>query len=214
MLLLGVAAAAQTATEPLAIRTETLSKATLRQRYGAMLRAQGGTAPFSWEVIAGDLPPGLQLEKASGMLTGVPNATGEFHFTIRIRDAGQPMQAADRAFILRVTAPLTLQWKVYPVTENNNAVRGAAQVTNGTEDSLDLTFIVVAVNEIGKAFALGYQRLQLGPEQDTPEFAFGSTLPAGKYTVHVDAVAEVPARNLIYRARLQSDAPLSLTGLP
>ena len=81
-------------------------------------------------------------------------------------------------------------------------------------DCLYMTFITVAVNPIGKAFALGYQHFTLAPESTSQQLDFGSTLPAGKYVVHVDAVAEVPSKNVIHRARLQTSTPLTLTGLP
>ena len=65
----------------------------------------------------------------------------------------------------------------------------------------------MAVNQIGRATALGYQEftLQSGGQQLIP---FGSEPGPGKYIVHADAVAEVPSTNSIYRARKQTDAPL------
>ena len=36
------------------------------------------------------------------------------------------------------------------------------------------------------------------------EIPFGSTLPTGKYVVHADAIAEVPSKKAIYRARQQT----------
>ena len=80
-------------------------------------------------------------------------------------------------------------------------------VTNYSERDFTLTVIVMAVNQIGRATALGYQEftLQSGGQQLIP---FGSEPGPGKYIVHADAVAEVPSTNSIYRARKQMDAPL------
>jgi len=64
--------------------------------------------------------------------------------------------------------------------------------------------IVVAVNEIGKAFALGYQHFDLLPKTKEQEIPFESQLPGGRYTVRVDAVGEVSAKNRIYRAARQA----------
>jgi hypothetical protein len=61
--------------------------------------------------------------------------------------------------------------------------------------------IVVAVNEIGKAFALRYEHLTLPKGAETPDLKFDSSLPLGQYTLHADAVGEVPAKNAIYRDR-------------
>jgi uncharacterized repeat protein (TIGR01451 family) len=54
--------------------------------YAATIRASGGTAPYSFTVLSGALPPGLSLS-AGGSLSGTPTATGTFSFRIRARDA-------------------------------------------------------------------------------------------------------------------------------
>lgn len=51
-----------------------------------MLSASGGTAPYTWSVSAGSLPPGLTLD-SSGQLSGTPTAVGTFNFTVRAADA-------------------------------------------------------------------------------------------------------------------------------
>ena len=189
-------------------------KGVLRQAYFFELKASGGTRPLHWQVTEGSLPPGLTLDASSGRIAGAPAAVGEFRFTVSVRDKEQPPQTATRDLVLHVVAPLTVEWKLYPQVEGNNAIRGAVVVSNGTDDACDLTFVAVAVNEIGKAFALGYQHFTLARESASPQLDFGASVPAGKYVVHVDAVAEVPSRDAIYRARLQSSPPLALTGLP
>jgi hypothetical protein len=82
-------------------------------------------------------------------------------------------------------------------------------VSNGSRSPYDQTVIIVAVNEFGKAFALGYQRFNL-PAQAQQVIPYSSSLPNGHYIVHVDAVAEIPARNLIRRARLQTPQPITV----
>jgi 6-phosphogluconolactonase (cycloisomerase 2 family) len=53
--------------------------------YSQTLTASGGTAPYSFTVLAGALPGGLTLS-TSGLLSGAPNVTGLFNFTIRATD--------------------------------------------------------------------------------------------------------------------------------
>lgn len=206
-------AGAQTAERP-SIATESLPKAALRQSYFFELKARGGTPPLRWNVVSGALPHGITLEAASGRLAGAATAVGEFRFTVEVTDSAKPAQRATRELVLKVVAPLTVEWRSYPRVEGDKAIRGAVLVTNGSDDDFDLTFIAVAVNEIGKAFALGYQRFTLGADSASPQLEFGSTLPAGKYVVHVDAVGEVAAKNAIFRARLQTAEALAVTGLP
>ena len=88
---------------------------------------------------------------------------------------------------------------------------GGAELPDGarTADDADLTLIVVAVNEVGKAFVLGYQHFVFNKESSVSEVPFSSSLPQGQYLVHVDAIGEVPSKNAIYRARLQTRDPLA-----
>ena len=76
-------------------------------------------------------------------------------------------------------------------------------MSNLTKQDVTLTVIVMAVNQIGRATALGYQEFTLaaGAEQVIP---FGSSPGPGTYIVHADAVAEVASTNTIYRARKQT----------
>lgn len=192
--------------KPLVMEELSLPRAILRQAYRAELRAGGGTLPLKWELIDGELPAGLDLEAASGRLAGTPTRTGAFRFRVRVTDAGDPPQTAARDFLLNAVAALEVKWMRLPRVEAGG-IFGSVQVTNGTEDDFDLTLIVVAVNDYGKAFALGYQHFTLEKETETPEIPFGFTLPRGLYVVHLDAVAEIPAKIAIYRSR-REEGPL------
>jgi len=214
LLMLVTPAAAQTAAERLSITTGSVAKAAPGQNYFLELRTRGGTPPLSWKVTAGSLPPGLTLDRGTGRITGLPESAGDFRFTVAVRDSDKPPQVATEEFAMKVAAPLTVEWRPNPNIEDKKVIRGAVVVTNGTDDAFDLTFFAVAVNEIGKAFALGYQHFRLAPESSSPLLEFGASVPAGHYIVHVDTVAEVPSRNAIYRARLQTAAPLAVTAAP
>jgi hypothetical protein len=64
--------------------------------------------------------------------------------------------------------------------------------------------LVVAVNEIGKAFALGYQHFALAPGATSPTIPFGMQMSPGRYRVRADAVGEVAPKNVIYRSALEA----------
>ena len=55
--------------------------------YNQTITASGGTAPYTFAVTVGSLPPGLSLNGSSGVLAGTPSATGSFPFTITATDA-------------------------------------------------------------------------------------------------------------------------------
>jgi hypothetical protein len=58
--------------------------------YAAVIEAAGGSGPFQWTLVGGSLPPGLSLDTTSTSntisLAGVPTSTGQFSFTVEIRD--------------------------------------------------------------------------------------------------------------------------------
>jgi len=66
------------------ITTTTLPSGSIGQTYNQAVLATG-TAPLTWSISAGALPPGLTLN-ATGTITGAPTATGTFPFTVRVAD--------------------------------------------------------------------------------------------------------------------------------
>lgn len=203
VLLLSLGAAAQETAvpaEPLSIATITLPRPALRHEYSFRLQAQGGVVPLHWELTGGTLPPGLTLE-ADGVLDGIPTALGEYRFTVDVSDSAKSAHQASHEFTLRVVTPLLAEWSRMPQVSGNR-IEGEIQVSNDTEHDFDLTVIIVAVNEIGRATALGYQHFSMKPDTTDLKIPFGESLPRGAYQVNVDVVAEVPETNTIYRVHL------------
>lgn len=190
----------------LAIVTDVLPGAAAHQPYNFQLVARGGTSPYTWSIAEGKLPAGLHLNEQAGTITGTPNASERLAITVLVTDSAEPPHHARREVRTRTVSPLQMEWKRQPALENDG-IYGEVKVANPSKDSYDLTFIIVAVNQIGKAFALGYQHFTLSP-QATQAISFGSSLPLGSYIVHADAVGEVAAKDVIRRAQLQTPEPL------
>ncbi len=91
--------------KPLSIVAKNLpiGKAGVKYRT-ATLRASGGTAPYTWSVSAGSMPPGLQLAAVSGKLSGMPTSAGTFTFTIRVTDSALVASSATAAMSIKVLA--------------------------------------------------------------------------------------------------------------
>ena len=177
--------------------------------YQFRFRARGGVPALHWRLEKGTLPPGITLE-ADGLLHGKPERVGEFQFLVSVRDGSQPQQAVQKGFLLRVRSALSLKWKTLAHVTGSR-IEGSVEVSNTTPDDIDLTFIVMAVQGNGRATAIGYQRVVLRGGTVEQELPFGETLPHGGYVVHVDAVGEVAAKNLIYRDRLQTPGALQVS---
>lgn len=174
--------------------------------YEFRFRARGGAPPLHWRLEKGTLPPGLKLED-DGFLHGSPEHAGEFQFTVSVTDGER--RSVQKAFLLRVLSAMGLDWGTFAHV-NGSRIEGSAMVSNTTKDDIDLTFIVLAVPANGRAVAIGYQHFLLRRGTVRSELPFGETLPRGGYVVHVDAVGEVPARNVIYRERMQTPTMLQV----
>jgi hypothetical protein len=69
------------------ITTEALSTGTVGEFYCCgNLFASGGVQPYTWSVVAGALPPGLELPRRENTISGTPTTAGTFTFTVRVTD--------------------------------------------------------------------------------------------------------------------------------
>lgn len=183
----------------LSIAPASLPEATLGTNYYQELQATGGTGPYHWS-IRGDLPPGISFDAPTGTLTGIADTPGNFRFTVVLTDSAR--HAASRTYHFRVGAgtTITIAWTSAPIV-TGGGIAGEVEISNPGREVFDLTFIAVAVNEIGRATALGYQHFPLSPGKQ--KIAFSGNLPRGTYVVHADAIGEIARTGVIRRARLQ-----------
>ena len=71
----------------LTILNSSLPHASVGIAYAATLEAAGGTMPYTWSIVSGNLPPGLSLNAATGLISGTPTTRGAYPFTVRVADA-------------------------------------------------------------------------------------------------------------------------------
>jgi hypothetical protein len=72
------------------ITTLIIPHASLEEYYDQTLQAVGGASPYSWDLTAGDLPEGINLDGPTGVISGQPICTDTAHFTVRVRDSSIP----------------------------------------------------------------------------------------------------------------------------
>jgi hypothetical protein len=88
----------------LAVSPTSFAPVTVGTPFDVTLSASGGTAPYTFAITTGTLPPGLTLTTA-GVLSGTPTSIITTNIVITASDSGGLMGA--RAFTLRIT-PATL----------------------------------------------------------------------------------------------------------
>lgn len=131
LLLTACAGELNTPGEALRLLGSSLEDAFLGEPYEESLRAAGGLRPYTFELAAGSLPPGVALE--AGVLRGVPAETGTFTFMMSVSDGN--LSSTVQEYRLRVVElpPVSLELTV-PETE----MRSAFTVRVGVQEARDL----------------------------------------------------------------------------
>jgi hypothetical protein len=197
--------------EPLVVLNPILRKGYIRQPYRVRLRASGGITPVKWEATPASLPPGIKLAD-DGVLSGTPVKAGDFPFMVILADSGRPVQNRTQPFLMRVVEPLLADWKPAPKV-NGQRIEGSLKVSNQTDDDFDLSTVVLAVSDAGRATAIGIEHFTLKKQTIDFEIPFGDDLPFGTYRINANVVAGVAATNSVLKQRLTA-GPLQVVQTP
>ena len=112
---------ALTINAPPAITTSSpLAEGVVGVAYNQTLTGSGGATPYTWSLTIGSLPGGLSLAP-TGVISGMPSATGTFQFTIQLTDSTSPANTVTKQFAITVAAGLTVTTAALP-----NATVGVA----------------------------------------------------------------------------------------
>jgi hypothetical protein len=89
----------------LTITTTSLPSGTVNQAYSQPVQATGGTGTLTWSISAGTLPPGLNLNQTTGVISGTPTLAGPSSFTVRVADAGGQEDTQDLSITINLLNP-------------------------------------------------------------------------------------------------------------
>jgi hypothetical protein len=109
--------------------------------YSAVLGASGGTAPYSFSLLAGRLPPGLNL--AGGAIAGTPTEVGTFTFSVQATDSRGATGTGNFTIAITSVSPLTVTLQG-PVATTVGATYNSVVVAAG--GTPEYTFQVQAGN--------------------------------------------------------------------
>jgi hypothetical protein len=115
---------------PPEITTTTLPDGTETEEYEVAIEAAFGTAPYAWDVSAGDLPDGITLA-ADGVLSGTPTESGTFNFTARVTDDDDVTDTQALQLIIAEPDP-AITTTTLPDGTENSAYEQTLAATDGT----------------------------------------------------------------------------------
>ncbi len=70
--------------------------------YRATLLAVGGAQPYTWGISANNLPAGLTLDVATGIVSGAASVSGDFTFVIKATDSSNPANTDTQVLNLHI----------------------------------------------------------------------------------------------------------------
>jgi len=100
---------------PITIAPATLPTGSVGTAFSQTLTGSGGTAPYSFGVTAGTLPPGLTLT-AAGVLAGTPTTVTTAAFTVRGTDANGCFAERSYSMTILASVPTLSQWAMIALT--------------------------------------------------------------------------------------------------
>src|SRR5690606_18948101 len=118
----------------LGLDTTELQVAEQGAEYAGRLRGTGGIPPYAFRLVEGGLPAGLELESATGVVSGVPAFTGSRSFQVEVSDRSGTRQTL--AASIAVVEPITDPGAASLAKKSLASEGGAAMATKAAPASL------------------------------------------------------------------------------
>jgi hypothetical protein len=91
-------------TKHVKIETPFLLNGAVGVSYNATLTAEGGATPYTWGIYKGTLPAGLSLDSDTGIISGVPTASGDSTFTAKVSENSTPVKSDKQQYTITIAA--------------------------------------------------------------------------------------------------------------
>lgn len=113
------------------ITTTSLPDGVAGSSYNETLAESGGTGPFTWGVVSGQIPPGLSLNSGGGGITGTPTSPGTFNFTVQISDSAQLTSKQALSIVIKPAPALAITTTALPNGALNDTYSAQLNATGG-----------------------------------------------------------------------------------
>jgi hypothetical protein len=165
---------------PVVINTNALPVGNVNAAYSTTLSASGGTAPYTWSLNYGFLPPGISLNAASGVLSGDPSATGSYDFIVQVQDKVGFIVSQELTIIVGSGAGNAMLSGTYAYSFSGyNVFAGAARFNLGS-------FVADGLGKITSGF------FDYNGSDQTPGTV---TIPNGQYSIEANGLGVLSYSN-------------------
>lgn len=116
---------------PTPVISGNLPQGQVGQAYSSVLAVQGGTAPYSFAISSGALPPGLNLSASTGAISGTPTTAGTYNFVARVTDVNGGFSESQLRIAVAVP-PLTLNQVALPEGQVGSSYSASVTASGGS----------------------------------------------------------------------------------
>lgn len=107
------------------ITTTSLPESTIGVSYSTQLKASTASSTITWSLVSGNLPAGLTLDPATGIIKGTPSAEGTFDFTVRATGTS----SSERDFSITINPRITITFKADDLSGSSITIPKGKTVT-------------------------------------------------------------------------------------
>ncbi|MBN2532200.1 MAG: hypothetical protein JXB88_04880 [Spirochaetales bacterium] len=101
------------------ITTDSCKSGIKDESYFFQFTVTGGSGVYNWEMIQGQIPPGCNFNIQPGAIDGTPTVTGNYNFTIEVKDANNPDNYHSHIFTLPVYEKIEILPHTFPSLKAN-----------------------------------------------------------------------------------------------
>jgi hypothetical protein len=150
-----------------------MQNAVVNSPYSLSLTAVGGTPPYAWSVVSGAPPPGITLT-SNGVLAGSPTLSGNYNFTIEVRDAASAMALLPLGMTVAANSPSLSRVGVLSQIAAGGGWISSLYLINNSHSALPLT--VNFYGDDGTPLSLAATLVQGGSSQTQTASTASATL--------------------------------------
>jgi hypothetical protein len=116
----------------LGIAPSSLGGAQQFNSYSQTFTGTGGVAPYSFSITGGTIPSGLTFDAPTATLSGTPDTTGSYSFTMQVTDSSTPTRSGTVSYTIDITFRPVLNGTITLLTNSSQKQTRIRVTRDGT----------------------------------------------------------------------------------